>query len=242
MVATVVALPGTLCPPAIFDRLARELGGAADVDAVPWLTEPGPWTITDVAESIARRIEDLHAGGPVLVCGHSTGGAIAMHLALDHPHLVSGVLLVDTGAHMGSHGDVGAILRRVDDGWGEDLRAAVLDRSFANALDPTLRREWLAWASTVQQAAVKAVLTSQAALDLRARLPLLTAPTRIVHGTHDHARSVDDARELAQLIPGARLTIVDSGHSPVHETPRDVATVLRDLEASIVELVELEVG
>ncbi|ROS77948.1 3-oxoadipate enol-lactonase [Curtobacterium sp. PhB130] len=236
MVATVVALPGTLCPPAIFDRLAVELGTAAEIDAVPWLTEPGPRTIAEIAESIARRIGDLHAGGPVLVCGHSTGGAIAMQLALEHPDLVSGVLLVDTGAHMGGHGDVAAILRRVDDDWGEDLRAAVLDRSFADALDPMLRREWLAWASTVQQTAVRAVLASQAALDLRARLPLLTVPTSIVHGARDRARSVDDARELARLIPGARLTIVDSGHSPVHETPGEVAVVLQDLDARVTAL------
>lgn len=34
MVATVVALPGTLCPPGVFDLLDRELGDAVEVDVV----------------------------------------------------------------------------------------------------------------------------------------------------------------------------------------------------------------
>ena len=48
---------------------------------------------------------------------------------------MAGLLLVDTGAHMKGHGDVGAILDRVRTGWGEELRAAVLDRSFHRPLD-----------------------------------------------------------------------------------------------------------
>jgi pimeloyl-ACP methyl ester carboxylesterase len=39
----------------------------------------------------------------VLVCGHSTGGAIVLQLAVSHPATAAGLLLVDTGAHV-AHG------------------------------------------------------------------------------------------------------------------------------------------
>jgi len=42
----------------------------------------------------------------VLVGGHSTGGAIALQLALIHPKLVVGLLLIDTGANTHGHGDL----------------------------------------------------------------------------------------------------------------------------------------
>jgi pimeloyl-ACP methyl ester carboxylesterase len=73
---------------------------------------PGPWDIPSLADGVAEHVRRRH-GRPVLVCGHSTGGAIALQLALTAPDLVAGALLVDTGAHMTGHGDVETILRRV---------------------------------------------------------------------------------------------------------------------------------
>ena len=140
-----VALPGTLCTPAVFEPLAAALAGQVTVEPVSWLTEPGPWDIPAVAAGVARHVRTRWAG-PVLVCGHSTGGAIALQLAVTEPALVAGLLLVDTGAHMKGHGDVGAILDRIRTSWSEDLVAAVLDRSFARPLDPAVRAGYLDWA------------------------------------------------------------------------------------------------
>lgn len=50
-------------------------------------------------------------GEPAVVIGHSTGGALAQELALAHPDVVAGLVLVDTGPDMHEHGDAGAILR-----------------------------------------------------------------------------------------------------------------------------------
>jgi pimeloyl-ACP methyl ester carboxylesterase len=90
-----VALPGTMCTPAVFEPLARALAGEITVDPVSWLTEPGPWDIPAIAERVADHI-DRRWHGPVLVCGHSTGGAIALQLAIRRPAAVSGLVLVDT--------------------------------------------------------------------------------------------------------------------------------------------------
>ena len=110
--AVLVALPGTMCSPAVFDRWPGPWPGELVVDPVSWLTQPGPWDIPAVADRVADHIERSW-GRPVLVCGHSTGGAIALQLAIRRPAAVLGLVLVDTGAHMRGHADVGAILDRI---------------------------------------------------------------------------------------------------------------------------------
>src|ERR1700761_5985850 len=148
-----VALPGTMCAPEVFEPLAAELTGSVAVHPVSWLTEPGPWDIPAVAGRVAAGIE-ARWGHPVLVCGHSTGGAIALQLAVSHPETVAGLVLVDTGAHMKGHGDVGAILDRIRTGWGGELCAAVLDRSFERPLDPVARNRLVRWAVACDPRAV----------------------------------------------------------------------------------------
>jgi len=63
----VLAIPGTLCAPRVFDRLADRLAGEAAVAGVSWLTEPGPWDVQTVAERIVQKYPE-----PGLVLGHST--------------------------------------------------------------------------------------------------------------------------------------------------------------------------
>jgi pimeloyl-ACP methyl ester carboxylesterase len=225
-----VALPGTLCSPAVFEPLRRALGGQVIVDPFSWLTQPGPWDIPAVAERVARHI-GRRWGRPVLVCGHSTGGAIALQLAITSPAAVLGLVLVDTGAHMKGHGDVDAILDRIRDDWGQELRAAVLDRSFQVPLSPQVRAEYLTWAAALSQQAVFDVLASQRDLDLTASLAGLSLPVVVVHGRHDRARPPQQGRELAAQLPDAEFRLVDAGHTPVYETPAAVAAAVRDLLA-----------
>ena len=223
-----VALPGTMCSPGIFGPLSRSLAGDVIVDPVSWLTQPGPWDIPAVAERVARHIEETR-DGPVLVCGHSTGGAIALQLAASRPALVLGLVLVDTGAHMQGHGDVDAILRRIAADWGEELRAAVIDRSFHAPLGDEVRAELLGWAAPLRQQAVYDVLASQRNLDLTSQLAGIGQPVIVVHGRHDRARPPQQGRELAAALPNAEFRLVDAGHTPVYETPDAVAAAVRDV-------------
>jgi 3-oxoadipate enol-lactonase len=226
--AVLVALPGTLCSPAVFGPLSQALAGQVAVDPVSWLTQPGPSDIPAVAERVARHI-DQNWGRPVLVCGHSTGGAIALQLAVRRPAAVLGLVLVDTGAHMRGHGDVGAILDRIQADWGEELRAAVLDRSFRVPLSPEVRAEFLQWAATLSRQAVYDVLASQRDLDLTSHLADVRQPVVVVHGRHDRARPPQQGRELAESLPNAEFRLVDAGHAPVYETPGSVADAVRDV-------------
>jgi lipase len=57
----------------------------------PWVP---PWGIAAQVEGLRSLLEN-NARGPVLVVGHSYGGAIAVHLAVQHPELVRGLVLLD---------------------------------------------------------------------------------------------------------------------------------------------------
>lgn len=223
-----IAIPGTLCSPTVFRRLGARLANRVVLDPVSWMTEPGPWDLGTVADRIAGRL-----AGPVAVIGHSTGGAIAMSLALAHPGLVSALLIVDSGAHMKGHGDVDRILATMEHSWGPDLHAAVLDRSFASPLDPADRADLLAYAAEVPVQAALEALRSQRDLDLTPRLAGLTCPVTVVHGTLDPTRTPAQAQELADSIPGARLRLLDTGHTPVYEDPDNVADELLALLARV---------
>ncbi|MFY9934662.1 MAG: alpha/beta fold hydrolase [Streptosporangiaceae bacterium] len=223
-----VALPGTLCPPAVFEPLAAALAGDLRVDPVSWLTWPGPWDIPALAGRLADHIKATW-GGPVLVCGHSTGGAIALQLASRYPATVNGLVLADTGAHMRGHGDVDAILDRIRASWGEELRAAVLDRSFAEPLPDADRARFLAWAAELDPQAVYDVLASQRDLDLTGALGSIGVPTVVVHGVHDRARPPEQGRELARSLPHAEFRLAGTGHTPVWEAPEMVAAAVRDV-------------
>jgi pimeloyl-ACP methyl ester carboxylesterase len=172
---------------------------------------------------------DQRWGRPVLVCGHSTGGAIALQLAISRPDAVLGLVLVDTGAHMRGHGDVDAILDRIRADWGDELRAAALDRSFLVPLSPEVRAGFLDWAAALSQQAVYDVLASQRDLDLTSDLAGVEPPVVVVHGRHDRARPPEQGRELAESLPRAEFRLVDAGHTPVWETPEAVATAVLDV-------------
>jgi pimeloyl-ACP methyl ester carboxylesterase len=107
----------------------------------------------------------------------------------------------------------------------------VLDRSFATPPDPADREELLVYAAGVPAEAALEVLRSQRDLDLTPRLTQLRCPVTIVHGWLDHARTVEQANELAADIPGARLRLVETGHTPVYEAPDLVAGEVRAMLA-----------
>lgn len=60
-------------------------------------TYAAPWTIDANVAALAGLVEN-EADGPVVVVGHSFGGAVALHLAAQCPDLVSGLVLLDPAA------------------------------------------------------------------------------------------------------------------------------------------------
>lgn len=211
-----ICLPGTLISPLVFTkpRFPRALG----VMCVSWMTGQGPWDL----RSIGRRISTLArtlTQRSVYLAGHSTGGAIALAAAIQDSDVFSGIILSNTGANMGNHGDVQVILEGVKNQWGPRVWEPVIQRSFWTQPDEELRITLKDYASTVSQLATLEVLSSQWETDFTEDLGRINIPVVIAHGRHDHVRPLSHAEFLYANIPNAELKLLEAGHTPMSEDP-----------------------
>lgn len=72
--------------------------------------------------------------------------------------------------------------------------------------------------------------------DLTPELPAIRAPTLIVWGKRDHLVPLSVAERWQQALPNARLVLLDCGHVPMLESPRELtAAVLAFLEEELAD-------
>jgi pimeloyl-ACP methyl ester carboxylesterase len=196
------------------------------------------------AAAVAAALEAERVG-PAVVAGHSFGGHVAVRLALQHPELVSGLLLVAAAGVSTSRRTARRYVTLVT-----RLRPArrvqPLARRFGTR--PGFRRAVLApWfvsdAEALTQAAVRGLFrdtrehrgvdVAGAAMtrdDLRREIAGVDRPAIVLWGARDLQLPVEDGIELARRL-GAPLRIVaDCGHLVPAERPEAIVDALRALE------------
>lgn len=211
-----LCIPGTYCSPLVFEFLDESTFPEVQLLPLSWMTSAGPWDIPTLGRRVAFLLQELGTG-PVLLAGHSTGGAIALAAASTAPELIGGLLLIDTGANMHGHGDVSRVISAIEQGPGPDFFQALMRRSFYHQPDAALIERLAAYASVVPREAALQALTSQASLDLTDVLPKLAMPGVVVHGRYDQARPLSHAEHLARHLPHAELLLLECGHTPMVE-------------------------
>ena len=155
------------------------------------------------------------------VVGISMGGGIALHLALDHADLIASLTLISTSPGGAGLPPMSDELRArfeqapAEPDWSD--REAVVGyivedlRGYAGSI-PFAEDEMRALAGRIvdRTASVESTYTNHWILEggeaLRPRLPELTTPTLVLHGTEDPLFPYGHAEALAAEIPGARLT------------------------------------
>jgi branched-chain amino acid transport system permease protein len=178
--------------------------------------------------------------------GHSLGGAVALQYALSWPETLRGLGLVapapgDGLAAMRSRSDfIGRLMAWTDPElpssrvslalgmqWSRMLGtyrpsiASALARMMPSA-DPTVVGfdALLADAASVADATLLDMYEALRRWDVRARLPQLRVPTRILAGRRDALVSLESLESLATALPRATLDVWDDvGHSPQLEAP-----------------------
>jgi pimeloyl-ACP methyl ester carboxylesterase len=208
-----------------FDELGKPNLAGAVLRMAMHLPVSSPYPLTAMADDTLGLIDALGLQRVHLV-GASMGGMIAQHVAARHPQRVAslGLIMTTSGArHLPQPGwDVRMKLMSRPDGSDADAVVAHLERvlrtigSPGYPPDPDRLRERLrasvarAWrpAGTARQLA--AVVADG---DRRALLPLITAPTVVIHGEADPLVPVAAGRELARLIAGAESDFIPGmGH------------------------------
>ncbi len=199
-----------------------------------------PWTIDANIAALATLVEN-EADGPVLVVGHSFGGAIALNLAAACPDLVSGLVLLDPaigldGQWMAEIAD--SMLAAPDYPDRDEARTEKFSGSWADVdpaeLDEDLDEHLIAlpngrfgW-----RICVPAMMSYWSELARDIALPRTGTPTTLVR-----AQWTDPPYVSAGLIDGLAqrlgddFTLLDFDclHMVPHAKPEETAKAIRDL-------------
>lgn len=190
-------------------------------------------TMEMLADDMIQVVEALRIG-PVDLVALSMGGYVALALLELRPDLVRSVALVATRAGADGvearAGRDAMAARILDDGrasLADELMQALLGRDPTRLAQARLRSMV---ESTRYETLLGAIEGIKERRDRRTVLGRITVPAAVIGGDEDRLISLDEIRELAAGIPGARLVIVPgSGHLVPIEHPEPVSQALLEL-------------
>jgi 3-oxoadipate enol-lactonase len=178
----------------------------------------GPYEITDMAQDTLALADALELESFHLV-GVSMGGAIAQEVALAAPDRVRTLTLAMTWPRGGAWAAKLSELwsarvehmsreQRVD----ELMLLTLSEDFFENAEGVAWLRDLMLQNPHPQSAdAFARQLDASSRHDTRERLGSVAMPTHVIGAEHDILVPVWKSRELAELIPGAQLSVIDAG-------------------------------
>ena len=179
----------------------------------------GTWRLREIAPLLARWLQQMELR-PVVLIGHSMGGAIAIHLTASVPELIDRLALVDA-AGLPLHAQFPTLAARsigsfFQLGNGSFPLQVLHDHLF------TSRR--LLWQSAQEIAKS----------DFRTELAMIAVPTLIIWGERDLLLPLTLGHELHTALPHATfVTVPECGHRPMLAKPAMFSqTVLRFLQQS----------
>ncbi len=180
------------------------------------------------ASSVAGFIRELDLGSPVVIA-HSLGGAVGIALAVNHPELVSRLMLADSAAPDGlttPEEHYGIIeLYRTSRSLMKKALAAVTptldDNAFLNRLADN--------AMLMNPTAFTGNARALERFDYTDRTQAYTGPVRVVVGRKDTIITEDMARRTADAFPSGELLVLDDvGHSVMVENPQEFVRLVTE--------------
>ena len=157
------------------------------------------WDTCDYADAIAEALRGGLVKGPVVWVGHSFGGRIGLRLAVRHPDLLCGLVLV-AAAGIPRAQSVAARLRGRWRSWRfRQLKARAADDAALHALE-----ERFGSADYVQSRrdGLRDIFLKTIAEDQSTDLPRIALPTTLIYGGRDTETPPEIGRRMARAIPG----------------------------------------
>ena len=226
MKPTLVLLPGMLCDHAYFQAQLPELQRIAEVSVASY---PRVTTIAAMAQQVLREAPERFAVG-----GHSMGGRVAQEIVGCAPERVLGVGLfaTDYRGFADDHERLREQARRQE--WLELVDRQGFDRFAQQWAPPLVARRRQSDRALIEAIAQMARRMGREALDAHCLaglsrvdyawlLPRVSVPTLFITGSEDSFRSADLHHQMASLVPGATVTIIEgAGHMAAMEDPQAV--------------------
>lgn len=191
----------------------------------------GPYSLDRLGRDVLELLDQLSLDR-VHVLGLSLGGFVAQWLAIHVPARVDRLVLSNTAAHLGPPAQ-----------WDPAI-AALLTAPDMQATAEMFLRNWfpaeaLAANTEQVQALRRTLLATRSAgvagnwavvrdADLRRTAALIDRPTLVIAGRNDTVTSLKHGEELANIIPGAELRVLDAVHLSNVERPGEFLELVLD--------------
>ena len=177
-------------------------------------------SIGGYAEWAAHVIRDVP--GPRVIVGHSMGGAVALQLALDHPDLVDGLVVIASGARLFVPQTAFELART-------DLPAEcarLVRKGWPRADNATIATE-VAQMIEVGQHTLLQDYAACLGFNVVDRLHEVRVPVMVITGDQDALTPLSLANELLAGLPqGIGVVVPDAGHWLMKEHPATVSLLL----------------
>lgn len=212
----------------VWQDVARAVAPLADLR----MALPRQDSIAAMAQAAWARLDDVPAGVPVVLAGFSLGGYVVQEMLAAPRRALAAAALISTSARPET--PEGSAVR--------EKTMAALARDVVKVVDglvgfgtheapPALAQRMRAMMLRVgADTAIRQTRAIMGRADHRAVLGRLQLPVAVLCGQQDRITPPALSQELAALVPGAQLHLIDgSGHMLPLEQPRAVAGVLAAL-------------
>jgi 3-oxoadipate enol-lactonase len=178
-----------------------------------------------VADRVAEAVKDAAGGGDTIVLGNGYGGFAALQMAIRHPDIATKLILADCGAAFSEPGR--EAFRNMAAASKAKGMQAITDVAMRRLFAPEFQTEHPDLMADRREAFLKtdpevfrSACAALAELDLRPELAKVGVPVLVLVGEHDEATPPPMSRELAALLPQARLKIIAGcAHVPQLQSP-----------------------
>lgn len=167
-------------------------------------------TMADIAADYAGAIEQ-DIGRPVMLHGTSTGGSVALQLAIDHPELVQSLVLGASACRLSPHGRqvMAEVAHLTQEGDGRRASALLMETLVPGPLAYAARGlGWLAGGGFAARSDMLLTIAAEDSFDAEPELTRVQAPTLVLGGTADPFYSENLFRRTAAGIPHGRAVIL----------------------------------
>ncbi len=197
----------------------------------------GPFTMAELAESVAGAVRGIGGCAPAYYAGVSIGGALALHRALDHGDVFAAVASLAAGAELGTseHWLTRAeTVRRQSTSVliGPSAQSWFVPESFER--EPVLIGRILHALRDTDDEGYARCAEALAGYDLRGRLGEIRIPVLAAWGEHDTVGTEARQDQIVAGAPRARKVRIDGvAHQPPAERPGATLAVLREFFTDI---------
>ncbi|WP_294343775.1 alpha/beta hydrolase [Prosthecochloris sp.] len=193
------------------------------------------------SDLVVRLIEEVGHKKAILV-GNSTGGTLALLVALRYPGHVEGLVLAGAMVYSGyATSEVPTFLKPLLTGM-SPVFSRIMKFLIARLYDRNIRGFWHNKALLSEETLIaykKDLMVGNWSrafwelflethhLGLEKKLGSLEVPALVITGEHDLTVKTEESLRLAGEIPGAKLEVIpDCGHLPQEETPESFVTAV----------------